>query len=89
MGNDDYLKGKQIKTDFIDNELATNKHFWMVHIKIKIGSIFEDNKKYHSQVFLKESKYKFKEQTIKRFITKNWLIFILILGTNMAHISKL
>ena len=48
MCNDKYLKGKEIKTDFIDNEVATNKHFCMVHTKILIGSNFEDGKNYYS-----------------------------------------
>ena len=68
MCNDKYLNGKQIKTDFIDNKVATNKHFCMVHTKIIIGSIF---KNYYSQVFFEEIKCKCKEETIKGFIMKN------------------
>ena len=72
MCNVKYLKGKQIKTDFINNELAINKHFCIVDIKIKIiRSIFEDDKNYSSHVFLKKSKCKFNEEAITRFIKKN------------------
>ena len=77
MCNVKYLKGKQNKTDFIDNKLATNKHFCIVHTKIIIvSSIFEDEKNCSSRVFLKKSKCKFNEEMITRFIKKNWLIYL-------------
>ena len=65
MCYDKYLKTKQIETNFLDNELSTNKRFCMAHTKTQIDSIFENYKNCYLPTIFKDSECKFKEKTKK------------------------
>lgn len=39
----------------------------MAHTAVRINSVFKTGKNYYSQTFLKESKYRLKEEAIKTF----------------------